>query len=78
MWIVTHRRELVAQVRHALQQVLPEVSGAEGGAAAGADLNARIKVYSIQWLCRHYGEMGEQPGLMVIDEAHHALAATSE
>lgn len=47
-----------------------------GGAAAGADHDARIKVYSIQWLCRHYGEMGEQPGLMVIDEAHHALAAT--
>lgn len=76
VWIVTHRRELVAQVRHTLQQVLPEVFGAEGGGAAWADHDARIKVYSIQWLCRHYGEMSEQPGLMVIDEAHHALAAT--
>ena len=35
-----------------------------------------IKVMSIQWLSRHYGEMGEKPGLIVIDEAHHALAET--
>ena len=35
-----------------------------------------IKVVSIQWLSRHYGEMEEKPGLIVIDEAHHALAET--
>ena len=35
-----------------------------------------IKVVSIQWLSRHYGEMKEKPGLIVIDEAHHALAET--
>ena len=35
-----------------------------------------IKVMSIQWLSRHYGEMEEKPGLIVIDEAHHALAET--
>ena len=37
---------------------------------------ALIKVTSIQWLSRHYGEMEEKPGLIVIDEAHHALAET--
>ena len=37
---------------------------------------ALIKVISIQWLSRHYGEMDEKPGLIVIDEAHHALAET--
>ena len=37
-----------------------------------------IKVVSIQWLSRHYGEMEEKPGLIVIDEAHHALAETYE
>ena len=37
---------------------------------------ALIKVTSIQWLSRHYGEMEEMPGLIVIDEAHHALAET--
>ena len=35
-----------------------------------------IKVVSIQWLSRHYGETEEKPGLIVIDEAHHALAET--
>ena len=35
-----------------------------------------IKVVSIQWLSRHYREMEEKPGLIVIDEAHHALAET--
>ena len=37
---------------------------------------ALIKVTSIQWLSRHYGEIKEKPGLIVIDEAHHALAET--
>ena len=37
---------------------------------------ALIKVTSIQWLAKHYGEMEEKPGLIVIDEAHHALAET--
>lgn len=34
------------------------------------------KVTSIQWQSRHYGEMEEKPGLIVIDEAHHALTET--
>ncbi len=37
---------------------------------------ALIKVTSIQWLSKHYREMEEKPGLIVIDEAHHALAET--
>ena len=37
---------------------------------------ALIKVTSIQWLSKHYREMEEMPGLIVIDEAHHALAET--
>ena len=35
-----------------------------------------IKVMSIQWLAKHYREMEEEPWLIVIDEAHHALAET--
>ena len=38
--------------------------------------SALIKVTSIQWLAKHYREMEEKPGLIVIDEAHHALAET--
>ena len=37
---------------------------------------ALIKVTSIQWLSRHYREIKEKPSLIVIDEAHHALAET--
>ena len=35
-----------------------------------------IKAVSIQWLSKHYDEIEEEPGLIVIDEAHHALAKT--
>ena len=35
-----------------------------------------IKAVSIQWLSRHYDEIEEEPGMIVIDEAHHALAKT--
>ena len=35
-----------------------------------------IKAVSIQWLMRHYDEIEEVPGMIVIDEAHHALAKT--
>ena len=35
-----------------------------------------IKVFSIQWLSRHYQEMEESPSLIIIDEAHHAVAKT--
>ena len=35
-----------------------------------------IKAVSIQWLAKHYDEIEEEPGMIVIDEAHHALAKT--
>ena len=38
--------------------------------------DSRIKVMSIQWLSRHYQELKEKPSLIVIDEAHHAVAKT--
>ena len=38
--------------------------------------NVPIKAMSIQWLMRHYDEIEEVPGMIVIDEAHHALAKT--
>ena len=55
-------------------------AGALKEALSSSDLSSlistSIKVTSIQWLSRHYGEMEEKPGLIVIDEAHHALAET--
>ncbi len=55
-------------------------AGALKEALSSSDLSSlistSIKVTSIQWLSRHYREMEEKPGLIVIDEAHHALAET--
>ena len=65
VWIVAHRRELVEQI---------EETVARYGIRKEYGV---IKVLSIQWLARHWDDMqGEQPGLIVIDEAHHALAET--
>ena len=33
--------------------------------------NVPIKAVSIQWLAKHYDEIEEEPGMIVIDEAHH-------
>jgi superfamily II DNA or RNA helicase len=62
VWIVVHRRELVEQIVGTLQE--EELVG------------DRVRVFSIQWLSRHEGELAERPGLLVIDEAHHAVAKT--
>ena len=43
--------------------------------SAGA-FSVPIKAVSIQWLAKHYDEIEEEPGMIVIDEAHHALAKT--
>ena len=55
------------------------LKGASKGAldclSAGA-FNVPIKAVSIQWLSKHYDEIEEEPGMIVIDEAHHALAKT--
>ena len=58
-------------------------AGALKGASKGAPdclsasaFNVPIKAVSIQWLSKHYDEIEEEPGLIVIDEAHHALAKT--
>ena len=60
---------------------LAERGGDELGATSASSVNPAsdmmpIKVMSIQWLAKHYREMEEEPGLIVIDEAHHALAET--
>ena len=64
VWVVAHRRELVSQIKDTLERFFSSLK------------TTSIKVTSIQWLSRHYGEMEEKPGLIVIDEAHHALAET--
>ena len=74
VWIVVHRRELVEQIRETLDTMLSSSSSISETTTSLLSENFRIKVMSIQWLSRHYQEMEEIPSLIVIDEAHHAVA----
>ena len=76
VWIVVHRRELVEQIRETLDTMLSSPSSTPDTTSSLLSDNSRIKVMSIQWLSRHYQEMEEIPSLIVIDEAHHAVAKT--
>ena len=64
VWVVAHRRELVSQIKDTLARFFSDLD------------SEKIQVTSIQWLSRHYREIKEKPSLIVIDEAHHALAET--
>ncbi len=72
VWIVVHRRELVEQIKETLERRLGTSLDAE------REKSSVIEVFSIQWLTRHYQELEERPSLIVIDEAHHAVAKTYE
>lgn len=64
VWLVAHRRELVAQIEETLLKY------------GIAREDQSVRVMSVQWLSRHWEEAGACPDLIVIDEAHHALAAS--
>ena len=80
--IVAHRRELVEQIQQALLKVmgagvareLPTQQSCDYLSAEGAA--AHIAVHSIQWLSRNIEKVKGKPGLVIVDEAHHALAKT--
>ena len=70
VWIVAHRRELVSQIDETARKFHSYF------ASNTSSLLSSVKAMSIQWLMRHYDEIEEEPGMIVIDEAHHALAKT--
>ena len=70
VWIVAHRRELVSQIDETVKKFHSY------SASNTSSLLSSVKAMSIQWLMRHYNEIEEEPGMIVIDEAHHALAKT--
>ena len=76
VWIVVHRRELVEQIMKTLDTMLSSPSSTPDTTSPLLSENSRMKVMSIQWLSRHYQDMAERPSLIVIDEAHHAVAKT--
>lgn len=75
VWIVVHRKELVEQIKETLETMMSSYP-ASCTTPALLSHNSHIKVMSIQWLSKHYRDMKEHPSLIVIDEAHHALAKT--
>lgn len=70
VWIVAHRRELVSQIDETVRKFHSY------SASNTSSLLSSVKAVSIQWLSKHYDEIAEEPGMIVIDEAHHALAKT--
>ena len=83
VWIVVHRRELVEQIKETLAKQLDSSLFTFHSSLTPLDSSLftlpsslTLRVFSIQWLSRHYKELEERPSLIVIDEAHHALAKT--
>ena len=70
VWIVAHRRELVSQIDETVRKFHSYST------TNTSSLLSSVKAVSIQWLSKHYDEIEEEPGMIVIDEAHHALAKT--
>ena len=82
VWIVVHRRELVEQIKETLAKQLDSSLLTFHSSLNPLDSSlftlhsSLIKVFSIQWLSKHYHELEEKPSLIIIDEAHHAVAKT--
>ena len=82
------RSSLISQEAASLKEISQEAASKEEAQATDSSLftlrsslnpplrSSLIKAMSIQWLSRHYDEIEEEPGMIVIDEAHHALAKT--
>ena len=69
VWIVVHRWELVDQIEKTLAKQLDS-------SLFTLPSSLKPRVFSIQWLSKHYQELEEKPSLIIIDEAHHAVAKT--
>jgi len=66
VWVVAHRRELIEQIERTWAAFYKDKRNAPD-----------VKVLSIQWLARNWDKVADKsPEMIVIDEAHHALAET--
>lgn len=73
VWVIAHRRELVEQMERTLERFGMEYVEAKSLKDWPA---AKIRVMSIQWLTRNIRNVENQPELIIIDEAHHSMAAS--
>ena len=76
VWIVVHRRELVEQIKETLAKQLDSSLFVLHSSLTPLRSSLTTRVFSIQWLSKHYHELEEKPSLIIIDEAHHAVAKT--
>ena len=76
VWIVVHRRELVEQIEKTLAKQLDSSLFVLPSSLTPLPSSLPPRVFSIQWLSKHYHELEEKPSLIIIDEAHHAVAKT--
>ena len=75
VWLIAHRKELVEQ----MERTLDRFSLDYGEKNEDLEAKVRIRVLSIQWLTRNIGDLeknGFKSGLIIVDEAHHALATS--
>lgn len=75
VWLIAHRKELVEQMEQTLDRFVLEY----GEKNEELEEKVRIRVLSIQWLTRNIGDLeknGFKPGMIIVDEAHHALATS--
>ena len=64
VWVVAHRRELTDQIKRTWDTYYKDRKNAPD-----------VRIVSIQWLSRNWEKVThDRPSLIVIDEAHHALA----
>ena len=81
--VVAHRRELVEQIRKSLPPTLPTTLPRPLSDSEGSDVQPLVVVESIQKITRkdsppaYLCERGKwKPSLIIVDEAHHAVAKT--
>ena len=77
VWLIAHRKELVEQMEQTLDRFALDYGEKDDELTA----KVRIRVLSIQWLTRNIGDLeknGFRPGLIIVDEAHHLEAATTD
>ena len=72
--VVAHRRELIEQIGQTLDAF--GIGNRRFGTGDSPAEGRSVVVASIQKLSGHIGEVELEPSLVIIDEAHHALAKT--
>ena len=73
VWVVAHREEILLQAKQKIEAVSQRTMGIIKFGYE-LDLDAQIQIASIQSLTSKLADMEISPSLIIIDEAHHAVA----